>query len=268
MLCGNSEVEQQVAMLGLDPALGRGELFGELLPELARATPAPTCPTCRRRRAAATLPFRPDRGVANYFGVGGYRRPLTTRGAPACASPPSAWRSRTSATTTAPTRWKASPRDVGADWDFADVRDHYLRELYGVDPPRSARTIPSATSSSSRAVTGEVMAEVFGEWRRAARRARAASCSGCATSRPGAGWGLLDHAGRPKAALGTICAARSRRSRVWTTDEGLNGIAVHVANDRPEPLARHAARRALPRRRACSVEEGPSARSRVAPHGA
>ena len=35
VVCGNSEVEQQVAMLGLDPALGRGELFGELLPALA-----------------------------------------------------------------------------------------------------------------------------------------------------------------------------------------------------------------------------------------
>ena len=37
VLCGNSEVEQQVAMLGLDPALGRGELFDELLPALVAA---------------------------------------------------------------------------------------------------------------------------------------------------------------------------------------------------------------------------------------
>ena len=36
VVCGNSEVEQQVAMLGQDPALGRGELFGELLPRLVR----------------------------------------------------------------------------------------------------------------------------------------------------------------------------------------------------------------------------------------
>ena len=75
VLCGNSEVEQQVAMLGQDPALGRGELFGELLPELVResgvdAIYVPSAP------CGGELPFRPDRGIANYYGVGGYRRPL------------------------------------------------------------------------------------------------------------------------------------------------------------------------------------------------
>ncbi len=76
VLCGNSEIEQQVAMLGLDPELGRGELFGELLPGLIAehgldAIYVPSAP-CGGER-----PFRPDRGVANYYGVGGYRRPLS-----------------------------------------------------------------------------------------------------------------------------------------------------------------------------------------------
>src|SRR5581483_7606287 len=75
VVCGNSEVEQQVAMLGLDPALGRGELFGELLPALVResgtdAAYVPSSPS------GGDLPFRTDAGVANYYGVGGYRRGL------------------------------------------------------------------------------------------------------------------------------------------------------------------------------------------------
>ncbi len=75
VVCGNSEVEQQVAMLGLDPSLGRGELFGELLPGLVResgvdALYVPSAP------CGGELPFRADRGIANYYGVGGYRRPL------------------------------------------------------------------------------------------------------------------------------------------------------------------------------------------------
>ena len=53
---------------------------------------------------------------------------------------------------------------------------------------------------------------------------------------PGAGWGLLDHSGRPKVAyhhLRRILAPVS----VWSTDEGLGGIDVHVANDTPAAVA-------------------------------
>ena len=37
VICGGSEIEQQVAMLGLDPALGRGLFFEEELPAIATA---------------------------------------------------------------------------------------------------------------------------------------------------------------------------------------------------------------------------------------
>ena len=75
VLCGNSEIEQQVGMLGLDPALGRGELFAGLIPALideaaVDAVYVPSAPT------GGDQPFRTDRGVANYFGVGAYLRPL------------------------------------------------------------------------------------------------------------------------------------------------------------------------------------------------
>ena len=53
---------------------------------------------------------------------------------------------------------------------------------------------------------------------------------------PGAGWGVLDHHGAPKVAWHHLRRALAPVA-VWTTDEGLNGVAVHVANDRPNSLA-------------------------------
>src|SRR5205085_4499023 len=75
VLCGNSEVEQQVAMLGLDPSLGRGELFGELLPGLVGESGAQAV-YVRSAPCGGELPFRTSQGISNYYGVGGYRRPL------------------------------------------------------------------------------------------------------------------------------------------------------------------------------------------------
>ena len=51
-------------MLGLDPALGRGELFGELLPRWPRRR-APTSPYVPSAPSGGALPFRPDAGVAH-----------------------------------------------------------------------------------------------------------------------------------------------------------------------------------------------------------
>lgn len=250
VLCGNSEIEQQVAMLGLDPALGRGELFGELLPQLVDdaktdAVYVPSSP------CGGALPFRADRGVANYYGVGGYRRPLEdarraeVRFAAECLAfsnvPDEA--GVEAVLTDAPgevvvhhPRWKAGvPRDVGAGWDFEDVRDHYLALLFGVDPGELRRVDHERYLELSRAVTGEVMAEVFGEWRRTASPCGGGLVLWLADLEPGAGWGVVDHSGRPKPAYHHLRRVLAPVS-VWTTDEGLGGIRVHAANDGGSPL--------------------------------
>jgi beta-mannosidase len=79
------------------------------------------------------------------------------------------------------------------------------------------------------------MAEVMGEWRRAGSPCGGGLVLWLRDLYRSAGWGLLDSTGRPKLALRSLARVLSPVA-VWTTDEGLNGIAVHVANDRPEPL--------------------------------
>ena len=62
-------------MLGLDAKLADGPLFGELLPTLVAEADiqAPYVPSAPW---GGELPFRTDTGVANYYGVGAYLRPL------------------------------------------------------------------------------------------------------------------------------------------------------------------------------------------------
>ncbi len=250
VVCGNSEVEQQVAMLGLDPALGRGTFFGETLPALVAASGCdaiyvPSAP------CGGELPFRPDHGIANYYGVGAYLRPLEdarrsgVRFAAECLAfanvPDAAGVEAVLPGASADVvvhhpRWKAGvPRDAGAGWDFEDVRDHYLAALFGVDPVALRRVDHERYLELSRAVSGEVMAEVLGEWRRAGSPCGGAVVLWLRDLVPGAGWGLLDHTGSPKVAYHHLRRALAPVA-VWTTDEGLGGVDVHVANDRPEPL--------------------------------
>ena len=134
-------------------------------------------------------------------------------------------------------RWKAGvPRDAGTGWDFDDVRDHYLRELFGVDPGELRRYDHERYLELSRAVSGEVMAAVFGEWRRAG-----SPCGGglvlwmrdLDAGRRLGRWSITP--ANPKWAYHHLRRALAPVA-VWMTDEGLGGVAVHVANDRPEPL--------------------------------
>jgi len=251
VLCGNSEVEQQAAMMGLDPSLGRGELFGELLPALVRESAVdalyiPSAP------CGGDLPFRPDRGIGTYYAVGCYRRPLEdvrragVRFAAECLafSHVPAEETIEEMLPQAPARlaghhplWKAGiPRENEADWDFEDIRDHYLGLLFDLDVADLRHVDRARYLELSRALTGEILAEVFGEWRRAASPCGGGLVLWLRDLLPGAGWGLIDHRGRPKLAYHHLKRALAPVA-VWTVDENLGGVVAHVANDGPAPLS-------------------------------
>lgn len=245
VLCGGSEAEQQAAMMGVPRHAWRQPLFDELIPALVREH-WPDVVYVRNSPSEGAWPFQPDTGVSHYYGVGAYQRPLSdarlakvrfTSECLAFANVPCA-RTLAEAGLSQPLhdpRWKARvPRDAGAPWDFEDIRDFYLRELYDVDPPRLRYEQPARYLTLSRAVVAEIMTDVFGEWRRAGSTCQGGLVWQLQDLMPGAGWGIVDAHARPKSAWHAL-------RQVWQplqvilTDEGLNGLHVHVINETALP---------------------------------
>jgi beta-mannosidase len=221
VVCGSAEHEQQAAMFGVSPSTGYAAELAALLKPLVQRSGLDAVWVDSSPSGGDPV-VRVDTGIAQYFGVGAYLRDL-----------PDARHSQVKfaaeclafSNLTDPVVEGGVPRDSGTDWDFADVREHYLRERYGVD----------ATEADAQRVTGEVMADVFGEWRRPESGCGGGIVLWLRDVVPGAGWGLLDHEGRPKPAALAL-APTLQPSAVWFVDEGLNGLDLHVANDGPEPL--------------------------------
>jgi beta-mannosidase len=87
----------------------------------------------------------------------------------------------------------------------------------------------------SRVVTGEVMAQVFGEWRSGHSRNGGGLVWFFKDLWPGAGWGIVDSLGRPKAAYYSLRRAWANL-QITLTDEALDGLHVHVMNETAEPF--------------------------------
>ena len=247
--CGGSEVEQQAAMMGLPESEWSNSLFRDVLPSIVKATRpdlvyVPSSPT------GGPLPFHVDEGVAHYYGVGAYMRCLDdarrarVRFTSECLAFANLPRDETieallheGQLPTQHPRWKSRvARDRGTSWDFDDVRDHYLQELFDVDPAALRHADLARYLELGRVATGEVMGATMGEWRRARSTCAGAIVWFLRDLWEGAGWGVIDSRGYPKAPYYYLRRALSPLA-LLVTDEGLNGVSVHAVNDRGDAIA-------------------------------
>lgn len=249
VICGNSEVEQQAAMWGASRDRWSPSLFHERLPQLAQqhCTGVPYWPSSAHGGA---FPHQVSSGTTSYYGVGAYLRPLDDarrselRFATEClafanipdndgiAAMPGGlglkvhhpqWKSRT-------------PRDLGAGWDFEDVRDFYLKALFDIDGQRLRYADHDRYLELSRVVTGEAMLAAFSEWRR-----KRSACDGALVwfmrdLWAGAGWGIVDAGGQPKAPYYYLRRALQPVA-LLINDEGLNGLSIHTVNEKTASFA-------------------------------
>lgn len=246
--CGNSEIEQQSAMLGMSKELWRNALFSTLLPDLCRRWHAGVH-YIASTPSGGVLPFHTGTGVTHYYGVGAYRRPVTdvrranVRFASECLGfsnvPEPATTNLVMNGQTPVThhpKWKARvPRDSGSGYDFEDIRDHYLEQLYGVNAVQLRSTETERYLALSRATSGEIMTQVFSEWRSGYSNCRGGLVWFFKDLWPGAGWGILDSTGLPKACLYYLRRVWQKQT-VVLTDEGLDGVHAHVLNETTTPL--------------------------------
>jgi beta-mannosidase len=249
VLCGNSEGEQQAAMWGAPRESWSPPLFHEQLAQLARER-CPEVPYWPSSAHGGSFPHESNTGTSSYYGVGAYLRPLEdarraeVRFASECLAFANIPADRTlgkmpggASIRCHHPAWKArTPRDLGAGWDFDDVRDHYLNRLFGVNPLELRYADHDRYLALSRVVSGEVMASTFAEWRRKRSTCRGALIWFWRDLWCGAGWGVVDALGTPKAAYHYLRRV-SQPIAISISDEGNNGLYLHVTNEPAAPLA-------------------------------
>jgi beta-mannosidase len=250
VVCGNSEGEQQAAMWGATRDRWSPRLFHEVIPARLRER-SPGVAYVPSSAHGGAFPHQASAGPTSYYGVGAYLRPLEDArraevrfaseclafaNVPAPSGLPGGLAGAAALRAHHPL-WKArSPRDLGAGWDFDDVRDHYVARLFGVDPVALRTFDHERYLALGRVVTGEVMAATFAEWRRARSTCRGGLVWLLRDLWPGAGWGVVDAHGEPKPAWHALRRALAPIA-LAISDEGVNGLALHVVNDTGAPLA-------------------------------
>ncbi len=243
LVCGAQEVEEQAAYFGLPRERRSFPLIERTIPRLVEEL-LPGIPYLSSSPTGGELAFQPGSGDCHYWGVGSLLRDPSD--AQLCGI---RFMSEGMAFAIPPERdtvdeffggpmaaghdpvWKAAVHhDTGRPFDLDDVRDHYVQRMFGVDPRMLRYEDPARALDLGRAGVAELMSSVLSGW-----RLPGSGCSGALLVAlrdlvPGAGWGLIDSVGRPKApwfALKRVLAPVT----VIVSDEGLNGLRLHVVND-------------------------------------
>jgi len=248
VVCGAQQVEEQPAMFGLDRERWHSPIIHDVLPAVV-ANRVPGVPYLSSSPSGGDFPFQTDSGVSHYFGVGVGRLPLedlrrsdprfVSEGLAAAAPPERATVDEVfggDLVTGLESGWQRGVhRDAGSWYDLGAVRDHYVASLFKVDVAELWRTDPDRALDLGRASVAEIASTAVAEWRRPGSHCAGMLGIALRDLRHGAGWGLVDAAGRPKAAWFVLRRGFAPVA-VLTTDEGVNGLGLHLVNDRADPV--------------------------------
>jgi beta-mannosidase len=246
--CGNTDVEAQVAMLGLPIDWGRHSFYTEFLNNLCESH----CPQAVYFASSPTggvLPFHLSTGVAHYWGTGAYmhdypdpdsdRVKFCSEGLGLSHIPETSLIEKSigrSVLYPFSSEWLSRiPRDLGAGWDFDQIRDHYLEQYFKENAILLRRHQVERYMQLSTLVSGLVIADVFRRWRRPQSQNQGGLIWFNRDFWPCAGFGLLDSYGNPKAAYYLIRQSWKNRTVIFEP-MGLDGLAIHLINESADPL--------------------------------
>ncbi|WP_144392657.1 glycoside hydrolase family 2 protein [Pleionea sediminis] len=248
VFCGNTDVEAQAAMFGMPREIWTHAFYTDVLSKACGSSRKdahyfPSSPT------GGVMPFHLNEGVSHYWGTGAYMHTFPdsdafsvrfcSEGMGLSHIPVQQTINQVvSKQTLFPycNDWtKRIPRDLGAGWDFDDIREHYLREVFKVDPIFLKRSDVDRYIKLSKIVTGYVIAKTYESWRRHDSQCNGGLIWFNKDFWPCAGFGIIDSNDIPKPAYYLIAQSWQTQSVIITQD-GLNGSYLTVINESSEML--------------------------------